>query len=100
MSKLYFCFTERTAAEAAPCHSSSCWSKSVGQPLQFCGKDICAYDAASTCKQELEAARPDGRKRRRADVDDGDGAGGDVGEGDVDDGALVAWRLKWGGLPA
>ena len=82
-----FGFRVCTESGTVPCDSAQCWVKLAGQPLQFCGKDCCAYDAAVACKQEHTTARPDRRKRQRADADDN--------PADDQEAALAAWRTRW-----
>ena len=85
-AKLYFKYQEATLAGAQPCHFGECWQKLPGQPLFFCGRDVCAYDAAVACHSGLFAVLPD--KRRR------------LPEASVDEGAappcdLEAWGNQW-----
>ena len=87
-SKLYFRFNRWTSPDTQPCNSQTCWRKADGKALDFCGRDICAYDAAITCRAELLSARPDGRKRSRG-CREGLADPGTVGE------ALQAWKRRW-----
>ena len=47
------------AAGTNPCRLEECWQKLSGCDLSFCGRDVCAYDAAVTCHAQLIAAIPD-----------------------------------------
>ena len=82
-----FGFRVCTEDSTMPCNSAQCWFKLAGEPLQFCGKDCCAYAAAVACKQEHMTARPDRRKRQRADADDD--------PAEDQEAALTAWRIRW-----
>ncbi len=84
---MLFTFTERTDADVVPCASAQCWVKPPGEPLQFCGRDCCAYAAAVACKQEHLTARPDRRRRQHAEAGAEPVVGGLA--------ALNAWRTRW-----
>jgi hypothetical protein len=87
VTKLYFRYQRVTLPGMQPCGSAECWQKAPGQALNFCGRDVCAYDAATTCHAELLAARPD--KRRRLSE-----AGPDE-EAAVPPGDLESWKTRW-----
>lgn len=87
-SKLTFPFREDTAPGTAPCGPPACWQKVAGEALAFCGRDVCAYDAACTCHAELLALRPDRRRREAQEEEeeqqDGDEEGEEEEEGEED----------------
>ena len=86
-SKLYFGYHTTTAAGTDPCRSEECWQKTSGCDLSFCGRDVCAYDAAVTCHAELIAALPD-KRRRVAEVMSDDEAATSRGD-------LNSWKERW-----
>ena len=61
--KIYFKFAERAPVGTAPCRSDTCWRKEDLRPLVFCGRDVCAYDAACSCRREFQDFAPDKRKK-------------------------------------
>ena len=86
-TKLYFKYSIITSPGTAPCNSTACWQKTSGRNLVFCGKDVCAYDAAVTCHAEPIAALPD-KRRRLAEADSDDQAAAP--QGDLD-----SWKTRW-----
>ena len=76
--KLYFSFKTWTEEESVPCASENCWNKLPGVRLQSCGRDVCVFSAARACRNELDLAYPDRRKRRL-----------------VNEAALETWRKRW-----
>jgi hypothetical protein len=82
-TKLYFRYHHATLPGTLPCNSEDCWQKEPGRALSFCGRDVCAYAAATTCHAELMAARPD---KRRTGPDE---------EAAAPPGDLESWKTRW-----
>ena len=86
-TKIYFKYRTITSPGTEPCHSTTCWQKAAGRNLAYCGRDVCAYDAAVACHAELIAALPDKRRRlAEADCDY---------EAAAPQGDLASWKTRW-----